>query len=140
APPRPPPHRRAPRPLALPRAPVPGPGPAPALHRPPWRTALSQVSARALDEAIAWQLCLDASKPSEQQRREFDHWLAAHPEHSLVWRQLGGIDQQLAAAAAPLARRALLQGGGVRRRSLRRLAGSALGLLLASALGLGLLN
>lgn len=101
---------------------------------------MSQVSARALDEAIAWQLCLDASKPSEQQRREFDHWLAAHPEHSLVWRQLGAIDQQLAAAAAPLARRALLQGGGVRRRSLRRLGGSALGLLLASALGLGLLN
>jgi transmembrane sensor len=99
---------------------------------------MSQVSARALDEAIAWQLCLDSGEASEQQRREFGQWLSAHPEHALVWHQLGGIDQQLTAAAPPLARRALLQ-GGARRRSLRRLSGGALGLLLATGIALALL-
>ena len=93
---------------------------------------MNRVSARALDEAIAWQLCLDSGEASEQQRQEFRRWLVARPEHALVWHQLGGIDQQLAGAAPPLARRALLQDGGVRRHSLRRLGAGALGLLLAT--------
>ncbi|HWV10559.1 MAG TPA: DUF4880 domain-containing protein, partial [Pseudomonas sp.] len=84
---------------------------------------MSQVSARALNEAIGWQLCLDSGEVSDQQRHEFQRWLAAHPDHARVWQQLGGIDQQLGAAASPLARRALLQSGGVRRRALRRLGG-----------------
>jgi len=99
---------------------------------------MNQVSARALDEAIAWQLCLDSGEASEQQRQDFARWLAAHPEHGLVWRRLGGIDQQLAAATPAPARRALLQ-GGQRRRSLRRLGGNALALLLASGIALALL-
>ncbi|GLZ84527.1 sensor [Metapseudomonas resinovorans] len=100
---------------------------------------MSQVSARALDEAIAWQLCLDSGEATDQERHEFRRWLGAHPEHAQVWQQLSGIDQQLAAAASPHARRALLRGGGVRRRSLHRLAGNALALVLAVGLGLGLL-
>ncbi|ATH82613.1 amino acid ABC transporter substrate-binding protein [Ectopseudomonas mendocina] len=99
---------------------------------------MNRVSARALDEAIAWQLCLDSGEASEQQRQDFARWLAAHPEHGLVWRRLGGIDQQLAAATPAPARRALLQ-GGQRRRSLRRLGGNALALLLASGIALALL-
>ncbi|MGG2396842.1 FecR domain-containing protein [Pseudomonas sp. SH1-B] len=100
---------------------------------------MSQVSARALDEAIAWQLCLDSGNASEQQRREFATWLTAHPEHDLVWRRLGGIDQQLSAANAPMARRALLQSSVNRRRSLRRIGGTSLSLLLAAGVALGLL-
>lgn len=100
---------------------------------------MSQVSARALDEAIAWQLCLDSGDANDQQRHEFNLWLAAHPEHALVWRQLGGIDQQLSPATQPMARRALLQGTNTRRRSLRRLGGSALGLFLATGVTLVLL-
>lgn len=100
---------------------------------------MNTVSARALDEAISWQLCLGSGEASEQQHREFQLWLAAHPEHAQVWRQLGGIDQQLAGAASSLARRALLQSGGVRRRALRRLGSTALGLLLVGGLALGLL-
>jgi len=69
---------------------------------------MNRVSARALDEAIAWQLCLDSGEASEQQHQDFARWLAAHPEHGLVWRRLGGIDQQLAAATPAPARRALL--------------------------------
>ena len=100
---------------------------------------MSHVSARVLDEAIAWQLCLDSGEASEQQRHDFADWLAAHPEDGLVWQRLGRIDQQLSAASAPMARRALLQSSVSRRRSLRRLGGSALGLLLATGVTLVLL-
>ena len=96
---------------------------------------MSQVSARVLDEAIAWQLCLDSGEASEQQRHDFADWLAAHPEHGLVWQRLGGIDQQLASANTPMARRALLQSSASR----RRLGSSALGLLLATGVTLVLL-
>lgn len=99
---------------------------------------MSRVSARALDEAIAWQLCLDSGEASEQQRHDFQHWLGAHPDHAKVWGQLGGIDQQLGVASSAPARRALLQGGGVRLRSLRRLSGAAFSLLLMGGLVVGL--
>ena len=36
---------------------------------------MSRVSARALDEAIAWQLCLDSGEATEQERHEFRRWL-----------------------------------------------------------------
>lgn len=98
---------------------------------------MSRVSARALDEAIAWQLRLDSGETSEQERHEFQRWLGAHPEHAKVWQQLAGIDRQLAAAAPGPARRALLRSGGVRRRRPHRIAGTTLA--LAVALGLGLL-
>ncbi|MES2821417.1 MAG: FecR family protein [Pseudomonadota bacterium] len=94
---------------------------------------MSAVSARALDEAIDWQLSLDSGEADQQQHAAFERWLAAHPDHTRVWQQLGGIDQRLGAAAAPAARRALLQVGG-RRRGLGRVAGSALGLLLMGGL------
>ncbi|MGF6691412.1 transmembrane sensor [Metapseudomonas resinovorans] len=100
---------------------------------------MSRVSARALDEAIAWQLCLDSGEATELERHEFRRWLGERPEHAQVWQQLAGIDQQLAAAAPIPARRALLRSGGVRRRSPHRIAGNTLALLLAVGLGLGLL-
>lgn len=100
---------------------------------------MSRVSARALDEAIAWQLRLDSGEATEQERQEFRRWLGARPEHAQVWQQLGGIDQQLLAAAPTAARRALLRSGGVRRRGPHRIAGNALALVLAVGLGLGLL-
>ncbi|HLD65286.1 MAG TPA: DUF4880 domain-containing protein, partial [Pseudomonas sp.] len=69
----------------------------------------SAIYAHTLDEAIGWQLCLDSGEAGPEQREAFDRWLAAHPEHTRVWQQLGGIDQRLAAATAAPARRALLQ-------------------------------
>ncbi|VXC36031.1 Amino acid ABC transporter substrate-binding protein [Pseudomonas sp. 8Z] len=100
---------------------------------------MSQVSARVLDEAIAWQLCLDSGEANAQKQHEFRMWLAAHADHALVWRQLGGIDQHLSAAAPTPARRALLHGGAARRRGVRRISSSALGLFLATGIALALL-
>ncbi|MCY1271376.1 Protein FecR [compost metagenome] len=99
---------------------------------------MSAVSARVLDEAIAWQLCLGSGEASTQERQAFAGWLAAHPEHARVWQQLGGLDQQLAGVASAPARRALLRSD--RARAGRRLTGSALGLLLGVGLVLGLLG
>ena len=94
----------------------------------------SAVYAHTLDEAIGWQLCLDSGEAGPAQREEFERWLAAHPEHTRVWQQLGGIDQRLAAATAAPARRALLQAGPGHRRGAGRMAGTALGLLLLGGL------
>jgi transmembrane sensor len=99
---------------------------------------MSAVSAQVLDAAIEWQLCLDSGTVSAEQQHAFAQWLAAHPEHARVWQQLNGLDIRLASAAAAPARQALLH--SARRKSLRRLGGTALGLLLSSALLLGLLG
>lgn len=95
---------------------------------------MSAVSRQVLDEAIGWQLCLGSGEASAQERQDFAAWLAAHPEHARVWQQLGAIDQQLGVAASAPARRALT------RPRQRPVVGSALGLLLAVGLSLGLLH
>ncbi|WP_313519469.1 DUF4880 domain-containing protein, partial [Pseudomonas sp.] len=80
------------------------------------------VSARILDEAIAWQLNLGAGDDDGQQQA-FAHWHAAHPDNARAWAQLGGIDQQLHGASSGPARRALQRSEGEVRRRLRRLGG-----------------
>lgn len=99
--------------------------------------ASAPVSNRVLEAAIHWQLCLDSGMTSERERVEFQCWLATDPEHVRAWKQLTGLDQQLALAAAPAARKALLRRPAG---SQRRNVGGLLGILLASVLGLGLLN
>lgn len=96
------------------------------------------VSNRVLEAAIEWQLCLDSGVTSAREKREFQRWLAADPEHVRAWKQLTGLDQQLAIAAVPAARKALLR--HPKRNPQRRSLGGLLGVLLASLLGLGLLN
>ncbi|MBM7062270.1 FecR family protein [Pseudomonas sp. UL073] len=101
---------------------------------------MSAVSARVLDEAIAWQLCLDSGEATSRERQAFAGWLAADPDHARVWQQLGGVDQQLASVNAPAARRALLHSAAARRQQRSRLGGSALGVVLSCGLLLGLLH
>jgi transmembrane sensor len=98
---------------------------------------MSAVSAQVLDAAIEWQLCLDSGAISAEQQHAFSEWLAAHPEHARVWQQLNGLDIRLTSAIATPARQALLH--NARGKNHRRLAGTALGLLLSGALFLGLL-
>ncbi|WP_394561296.1 FecR domain-containing protein [Aquipseudomonas alcaligenes] len=95
---------------------------------------MSAVPLQVLDEAIGWQLCLGSGEASPQDYQAFSAWLAQHPEHLRVWQQLGELDQQLGIATPAPARRALLA------RPNRRIPRSALGLLLALGLSLGLLN
>ena len=98
---------------------------------------MSAVAARVLDAAIAWQLSLDSGTATAEERQAFAAWLAADAEHTRVWQQLGGLDQQLVAASSGAARRALQHSAAARRQRTRQ--GSAvLGLLLLSGLILGL--
>ena len=56
------------------------------------------VSARVLDAAIAWQLCLDCGNGSEVEQAEFAKWYAASEEHARAWLQLGMLDHRFSAA------------------------------------------
>jgi len=93
------------------------------------------VSARVLDEAIAWQLRLGDGSETARHLPELQRWLAVDPEHAKAWAQLGDIDQQLGTINSPTARRALQ----VRAHSGRRTAGRAfLGLALLCTLGVAM--
>jgi transmembrane sensor len=61
------------------------------------------VSARVLDEAIAWQLRLGDGDASPQVRKALQRWLSESAEHAKAWAQLGGIDQQLGTINSPTA-------------------------------------
>ncbi|MHC6223601.1 FecR domain-containing protein [Pseudomonas sp. X10] len=95
--------------------------------------SMAPVSAKVLEAAIAWKLCLDAGSGTADERSEFMRWHAASEEHARAWLQLGMLDQRVSAAAGP-ARQALLQS----RTSLRRRVGK-LGSGLASVLLVGAL-
>jgi transmembrane sensor len=94
------------------------------------------VSARILDEAIAWQLRLGDVPDSAAHLTELQRWLAESPEHTRVWGQLGGIDRQLGTINSPSARHALQLSAAAKRRNS---AGRALlGLALLCTFGIGL--
>ena len=89
------------------------------------------VSARVLDAAIAWQLCLDAGSPEE--RAEFERWHAADEEHARAWMQLGMLNQRFAAAAGPV-RKALGQSRAGLRQRVRTLGSGLASLVLVGGL------
>ncbi|MCU1717789.1 FecR family protein [Pseudomonas sp. 5P_3.1_Bac2] len=98
---------------------------------------MNSVSARVLDAAIEWQLCLDSGTASAAEREAFNQWLCAHPEHSRVWQQLNGVDLRLACAATAPARQALLH--NARQQGQRRI-GTVLGFVFSAGLVLALFN
>ncbi len=93
------------------------------------------VSAKVLDAAIAWQLCLDCGNGSQVERDEHARWLAANEEHARAWAQLGMLDQHFSLSSAP-ARSALMKShnGAVRR--VRKLGGGLASVMLACGLAL----
>lgn len=93
------------------------------------------VSAKVLDAAIAWQLCLDSGNGSPDERDEHAKWLAAHEEHARAWTQLGMLDQHFSLTSAP-ARSALLRShnGAVQR--MRKFGGGLASVMLACGLAL----
>lgn len=97
------------------------------------------VPPAVLEAAIGWQLRQGEGDNSPADAQALADWLAAHPDHARAWRQLGDIDQHLArAAAGPGARAALLL--PPRRRRPARVAGAVLGLALAVACGVLVLD
>jgi len=93
------------------------------------------VSARVLDAAIAWQLCLDAGGGNDAERAEFARWHAADSEHARAWLQLGSLDQRFSSTTGP-ARQALLKSREALKQRRRKL-GSGLA-SVALFIGLGL--
>lgn len=93
------------------------------------------VSAKVLDAAIAWQLCLDCGNGSQDERDEHAKWLAANEENARAWAQLGMLDQHFSLKSAP-ARSALMQShnGAVRR--MRKFGGGLASVMLACGLAL----
>lgn len=91
------------------------------------------VSARVLDAAIAWQLCLDSGSGSAEERAEFARWHAADEEHARAWMQLHMLDQRFSAAAGP-ARQALLQSRAGMRQRVRRVGSGLASLVLVAGL------
>jgi len=97
------------------------------------------VSARVLDAAIAWQLCLDSGGRNTVEQAEFEKWHAAHEEHARAWSQLGMLDQRFSGTSGP-ARGALLKSrDGVRQR-VRKLGSGLASVMLACGLALFLGN
>lgn len=86
------------------------------------------VAASVLEAAIQWQLLLDSGDATAEDQLAWQNWLAAHPDHERVWRQLTDLDATLTLlpreAAAPV--RQLLHKS--RGHAVKKLAGSALGI------------
>ena len=93
------------------------------------------VSARVLDAAIAWQLCLDCGNGSAVEQAEFATWYAASEEHARAWQQLGMLDQRFSAASVP-ARNALLNARKGMQQRLRKTGTGLASLALACGLTL----
>ncbi|MEJ5043523.1 FecR family protein [Pseudomonas sp. B21-036] len=89
------------------------------------------VSAKVLDAAIAWQLCLDAG--STEERADFERWHAADEEHARAWMQLGMLNQRFAAAAGP-ARKALGETRAGLRQRVRKLGSGLASIVLVGGL------
>ena len=89
------------------------------------------VSAKVLDAAIAWQLCLDAG--SAEERADFERWHAADEEHARAWMQLGMLNQRFAAAAGP-ARKALGETRAGLRQRVRKLGSGLASIVLVGGL------
>ncbi len=97
---------------------------------------LTPVSARVLDEAIAWQLRLGGDAASNPLNAELQRWLNESAEHAKAWAQLGGIDRRLGTIDSPSARRVLQFNTSAKRR--HAVSRTILGLALLGSLGIGL--
>lgn len=93
------------------------------------------VSARVLDAAIAWQLCLDCGNGSEVEQAEFAKWYAASEEHARAWLQLGMLDHRFSTASVP-ARNALLKARNSAHQRMRKIGGGVASLALVIGLTL----
>ncbi len=97
-------------------------------------SADAPVPAAVLEQAIAWQLRLDAG--DSMTSKDLTAWLAADEAHRRAWRQLGALDRELAPMQAAPARAALLRPRPKRGRA----AGAVAALAFAAACGVAALD
>ena len=93
------------------------------------------VSARVLDAAIAWQLCLDCGHGSQVEQAEFAKWYEANEEHARAWQQLGMLDHRFSKASLP-ARNALLNARNGLHQRVRKLGSGLASIVLVCGLAL----
>ena len=93
------------------------------------------VSAKVLDAAIAWQLCLDCGNGSAVEQAEFAVWYAASEEHARAWLQLGMLDQRFSNTSIPARKALLAPRDGVQQR-LRKISGGLASVALVCGLAL----
>ena len=93
------------------------------------------VSARVLDAAIAWQLCLDCGHGSLVEQAEFEKWYEANEEHARAWQQLGMLDHRFSNASLP-ARNALLNARNGLHQRVRKLGSGLASIVLVCGLAL----
>ena len=93
------------------------------------------VSARVLDAAIAWQLCLDCGNGSLDEQAEFTRWYEANEEHARAWQQLGMLDHRFSTASLP-ARNALLNARNGLHQRVRKLGSGLASIVLVCGLAL----
>ena len=93
------------------------------------------VSARVLDAAIAWQLCLDCGNGSAVEQAEFAKWYAASEEHARAWLQLGMLDHRFSSTTVPVRKALLSARSGVQQR-VRKLGGGLASIALVCGLAL----
>jgi transmembrane sensor len=88
------------------------------------------LSERALREAAEWRVQLANPHAGEADRRVFDGWLCADPEHAQAWREIEATWGVLSGLEDPSARAALDRAFREERREARRLLGRGASVLL----------
>lgn len=101
---------------------------------------MSNVSRRVLEQAIVWQLELNDGDNDPAQRKAFDAWLNADPQHAEAWARFNQLEQDIARDASPLVRASLVSNKPPKSRATAKLTTSLLSLTLVAALALTALN
>ncbi|MFF7710456.1 DUF4880 domain-containing protein [Pseudomonas sp. NPDC007930] len=94
----------------------------------------ASVARPVAEQAVHWWLELQGGPLADEQRRQWQAWLAASPEHARAWAHIDQVNQHLGGLAPPLAHATVgLPTAPARRRALKTL------LVLAMAGGAGVL-
>ncbi len=85
---------------------------------------MTDVSRESIEQAALWMARLWADDVTEQDKKSFQTWLAAHPDNAYAWSQLELLQQKFSAIpATPATRKTLLNRTRVSRRQVLSLAG-----------------
>ncbi len=106
----------------------------PSIAHVPSREDAASPSYAALDAAIDWMVALRSGEMSEREKKQFEAWKKAHPQHAQAWQQVAGaLERSFAPLREPrqgaVATQAILRAPHAGRRKIVR------GMLLFGVLG-----